>query len=193
MRWSFALLLVSAMRMQIRVKLGGYVELFYAYNLDRPENGVTNLRAFDDRHASFVLQNAVLEGTWTHGPVSGRSRCRPGRRRSLLRSRAAQPATGSTPARAPRRVSPHPGGLPRVGRAGEHRGRGRRVPVADRPETVAEHSVWNWSRGNLFFALPFYHTGVRLKHRSATGTGARSRWSRTAGTARSTTITCPRS
>jgi hypothetical protein len=29
---------------------------------------------------------------------------------------------------------------------------------------MAVHENWNWSRSNLFFGLPFYHTGVRLSY-----------------------------
>jgi hypothetical protein len=37
-----------------------YVETYYAYNFNRPSNGITNYRAFDNRHATFTLENAVL-------------------------------------------------------------------------------------------------------------------------------------
>ena len=29
------------------------------------------------------------------------------------------------------------------------------------PETMIAHENWNWSRSNLFFGLPFYHSGAR--------------------------------
>jgi hypothetical protein len=29
------------------------------------------------------------------------------------------------------------------------------------PEAMAVWDNWNWSNSNLFFGLPFYHTGVR--------------------------------
>jgi hypothetical protein len=32
------------------------------------------------------------------------------------------------------------------------------------PEAIAVRDNWNWSRSNLFFGLPFYHTGVRLQY-----------------------------
>ena len=143
---------------------GAYVELFYAWNFDEPDDGVTNLRAFDDRHASFVLQNAELEATWTHGAVSGRVALQAGEAPDgYYQAEPAQPATGSAPARGPdefRHIQEAyfawatpcqvelAGGL-------------FLSPIG--PETVAEHLVWNWSRSNLFFALPYYHTGVRAK------------------------------
>ncbi|TPW12583.1 MAG: hypothetical protein FD129_1446, partial [bacterium] len=33
------------------------------------------------------------------------------------------------------------------------------------PEGVTVRDNWNWSRSNLFFALPFYHAGLRVRHR----------------------------
>ncbi len=32
------------------------------------------------------------------------------------------------------------------------------------PEGMAVRDNWNWSRSNLFFGLPFYHTGVRASY-----------------------------
>jgi hypothetical protein len=32
------------------------------------------------------------------------------------------------------------------------------------PEGMAIKDQWNWSRSNLFFGLPFYHTGLRLSY-----------------------------
>src|SRR5947208_1433056 len=54
------------------VKPIGYVELYDQWNFGQPSNGVTNLRGFDDRHASLTLQNAVLGADWTKGPLHGR-------------------------------------------------------------------------------------------------------------------------
>jgi hypothetical protein len=32
------------------------------------------------------------------------------------------------------------------------------------PEGMAVRDNWNWSRSNLFFGLPFYHTGARITY-----------------------------
>src|SRR5215472_1116043 len=50
----------------------GYVEAYYAYNFNRPSNGITNFRGFDNRHNSFTLQNVALGANFTAGPVGGR-------------------------------------------------------------------------------------------------------------------------
>jgi hypothetical protein len=50
----------------------GYVEAYYAYNFNRPSNGITNFRDFDNRHNTFTLSNAVLGTSWEAGPISGK-------------------------------------------------------------------------------------------------------------------------
>jgi hypothetical protein len=146
------------------IKLGGYVEVYSAFNTNEPDNGVTNLRAFDDRNASFVLQNVMLEGTWTQGPVSGRLALQAGDAGDLYyQSEPVHPPVGSAPATGPEAFR-------HIQEAYFAWAAPDRIELAAGvflspigPETVAEHSVWNWSRSNLFFALPFYHTGVRFK------------------------------
>jgi hypothetical protein len=146
------------------IKLGGYVEVFDAYNFNRPANGVTNLRAFDDRHASITVQNAVLEGTWTHGPISGRIALQVGEAGDIYyEAEPVQPPTGSAPATGPVAWR-------NIQEAYLAYAAPDRIEVAAGlflspvgPETVAAHNVWNWSRSNLFFALPFYHVGFRVK------------------------------
>lgn len=145
-------------------KLGGYVEVYGAFNTNDPANGVTNLRAFDDRSASFVLQNVMLEGTWTQGAVSGRLALQAGDAGDLYyQAEPVHPPAGSAPATGPEAFR-------HIQEAYFAWAAPDRIELAAGvflspigPETVAEHAVWNWSRGNLFFALPFYHTGVRFK------------------------------
>src|SRR5207244_6181269 len=54
------------------IKLGAYLETYFQYNLRDPSNGVTAVRAFDARHDSLAIQNAVVDATWTQGALSGR-------------------------------------------------------------------------------------------------------------------------
>src|SRR5262245_43411714 len=53
-------------------KLAGYVEASYAYNFNRPSNGITNFRGFDNRHDTFTLGNVVLDGSFDHKSLVGR-------------------------------------------------------------------------------------------------------------------------
>lgn len=145
-----------------RVELDGYVEVYGQYNLGRPSNGITNLRGFDVRHASMALQNAVLAADWTKDSVSGRIAFQFGDAGNIYY--AAEPAIASSgtvtgsDAHAWRHVqearvawqTPWQGQLA----AGLFLS-----PIG--PESVAVRDSWSWSRSNLFFALPFYHLGVR--------------------------------
>jgi hypothetical protein len=146
-------------------KLGGYAEIYDQWNFDDPSNGVTNLRGFDDRHASFTVQNAVLDATWTKDTLSGRVALQVGDAPdTYYQSEPRIPAQGTQPASGPdawRHVqeawfawqSPYELELA----AGIFLS-----PIG--PEVVATKDNWNWSRSDLFFSLPFYHSGVRVKH-----------------------------
>ena len=169
MRWAACFLLLSRIAAadpaSDSIKLGGYLEMYDQWNFGDPSNGVTNLRGFDDRHASFALQNAVLEATWTKGAVSGRIALQVGDAADIYYS--GEPAivhAGSAPASGPaewRHVqeawaawqSPYELELA----AGLFLS-----PIG--PEVVPTKDDWNWSRSDLFFSLPFYHAGVRAKH-----------------------------
>ncbi len=145
----------------------GYVEGYYAYNFNRPSNGITNYRGFDNRHNTFSLTNAALGANWAAGPVGGR----------VVLQVGAQPSTSylSEPA------------LPGASEANASNGElwkyiqeafitykapvGRglllQLGICASPvgyEVLQVKDNWNWSRSNLFFGLPFYHTGLRATY-----------------------------
>lgn len=144
-----------------------YVEAYYAYNLNRPENGITAFRGFDNRHNTFSLSNAAFGAEGRAGPVEMR----------LVMQ------VGSTPS------SYYLAEGARAGGAGANAtgpelwkylqeanitatapvGRGLRLQLGLIPspigyEVFAVKDNWNWSRSNLFFGLPFYHTGLRITY-----------------------------
>jgi hypothetical protein len=151
----------------LKLTPSAYVEVYYAYNFGRPSNAITNYRGFDNRHATFSLSNAVLGGTAETGPVTTKV---------LLQ-------IGSTP-------STYYGSEPGLAGAGganatdaelwkylQEANIGWNAPVGrgllleaglvGSPigiESFAVKDNWNWSRSNLFFGLPFYHTGVRATY-----------------------------
>lgn len=144
-----------------------YVEAYYAYNFNRPSNGVTSYRAFDNRHDSFTLSNAAAGGSFESGPVGGR----------LVLQVGATPATyyASEPA-LPGAAGANASG-PDLWRYLQEAyvtykaplGRGLlfQLGLCASPigiETFPIKDDWNWSRSNLFFALPFYHTGLRATY-----------------------------
>jgi hypothetical protein len=143
----------------------GYVEGHYAYNFNRPSNGITNYRGFDNRHNTFTLANAALGANAEYGPVTTRI---------ILQ-------IGSTP-------STYYAGEPSLpGTAGANasnaelwkylqeaniawkavRGLTLRFGLFQSPigpESFAVKDNWNYSRSNLFFGFPFYHTGIRATY-----------------------------
>lgn len=151
----------------LRVVPYGYVEAAFAWNLNRPSNGITAYRGFDNRHATFLLQNAVLGANATSGPVSAR----------LALQVGAMPASyyGAEPDR------PGAGGVA-ASNAALWRylqeafvtyeapvGRGLRFQLGLYASPVGYESIpikdnWTWSHSNLFFGLPFYHTGLRVSY-----------------------------
>ncbi len=145
----------------------GYVEAYYAYNFNRPSNGITNYRGFDNRHNTFSLANAALGANLEAGPIGGRVTLQ----------------VGSTPSTY---YMSEPG-LPGAGGASASNtelwkylqeayvsykapiGRGLllQLGLCASPigyEVFAIKDNWNWSRSNLFFGFPYYHTGLRVTY-----------------------------
>ncbi len=130
--------------------LGAWVETYFQWNLRAPSNGVTALRAYDERADAFALQNAVLDATWKKGDLSGRVALQAGDAGNLdfageREFRNVQEAWAAWAA--PDRVELAAGLF--------------LSPVG--PESLSTRDQWNWSRSDLFMALPFYHLGVRVK------------------------------
>lgn len=143
-----------------------YVEAFLLWSFLEPSNGVVAYRGFDNRHATFTLSNAVLGARlayervyvkvalqWGHTPAS------------YYAGETSVPPIGGTG-----------GSDADLWRVLQEAYLGWDAPVLERGlrieaglflspigiEGMAAHDNWNFSRSNLFFGLPFYHTGVRL-------------------------------
>ncbi len=145
----------------------GYVEAYAAYNFNRPRNGITNYRGFDNRHATFSLSNAVLGANWRAGPVSGRLLLQIGSTPSTVY--LGEPARGGASG-----ANATSGELWKylqeafvAYRAPVFRGLLLQLGLFASPigfEAFAVKDNWNWSRSNPFFGLPFYHTGLRATY-----------------------------
>src|SRR5262249_18745753 len=145
-------------------KLAGYVEANYSYNFNRPDNGLTNFRGFDNRHNSFTLSNAVLDGTFASESPAGRLALQIGPAPSpySLAEPASRGAAGAaaTDASTWKYIQQaYAGWKAPIGRGLLLQGGIFLSPIGF--EGIAVKDNWNWSRSNLFFGLPFYHTGVR--------------------------------
>jgi len=145
--------------------IGGYVEAGYTYAIEKPGNGIINARGFDNRHNTFTLSNAVIEAGGKLGGLSAHVAFQVGRTPDTYYMHEPAVAGSATV----------PGSTPATWRFVQQAYGGYKFPVANglsleagiflSPiglETMAAKDDWNYSRSNLFFGLPFYHTGVRL-------------------------------
>jgi K+-transporting ATPase ATPase A chain len=144
--------------------LGGYVEAYYQWNFRRPAPGITHYRGFDNRHNSFTLSNVALDASWERERLLGRLALQVGHTPATYY--AAEPdrpgaeGTSRSDADLWRYVQQaYVGYKADVGEGLEVTGGLFLSPIG--PETIPVKDSWNWSRSNLFFGLPFYHTGVR--------------------------------
>ena len=148
-------------------QLGGYVEAFYQWNFRRPANGITNFRAFDNRHNSVTLSNVALDVQWDHAGLLGRATLQVGHTpATYYASEPSVPASAganATDAELWRYIQ--------QAYVGYRFGLERQLTVTAGvfmspigPESMAVWENWNWSSSNLFFGLPFYHTGVRATY-----------------------------
>lgn len=159
-----------------KLSASGYAETYFAWNFNNPENRVSNFRAFDNRHNTFVLSNAVvsLEGE-THG-LFARIALQAGLTGETYY--AAEPAFTSTDGAGPTGAE--------VFKHVQEAYAGATLPFAPRikvdagvflspigPESMAIKDTFLWSRSNLFYALPFYHTGARVAYQATPGTMVR--------------------
>lgn len=146
--------------------LGGYAETFWQWNFNRPDNGITNYRGFDNRHNAFTLANVAVDLQADAADVVARLTLQIGHTPSTYY--LSEPRSDGTAGANESDASLwkylqqawvgyrfHPWGRPLVLSAGLFLS-----PIG--PESMAVRENWTWSRSNLFFGLPFYHTGVRL-------------------------------
>ena len=98
---------------------------------------------------------------------SGGSRCRSATRRAPTTSPSPRSPGARGAAATERSVEVHPAGLRRLEGARRARALARRPAffvARSAIEGIAVKDNWNWSRSNLFFGLPFYHTGLRATY-----------------------------
>lgn len=147
--------------------LGGYTEAFYQWNFNDPSNGLTNDRGFDNRHNTFTLSNVALDAQWDREALIGRLTLQVGHTPSTYY--ASEPASPGASGVAPSGAELWK--YVQQAYAGYRFGLGGGLTVSAGlflspigPESIAVHDDWNWSRSDLFFGLPFYHTGVKATY-----------------------------
>lgn len=147
--------------------LSAYVEAFYQLNFNRPNNGITNYRGFDNRHNTFTLSNLALGVQWDVQRLIGRVTLQIGHTPSSYY--LSEPVS---PGDAGANASSHElWKYVQQAHAGYRFDVGSGLAVAagiflspTGPEALAIYDSWNWSRSNLFVGLPFYHTGVNASY-----------------------------
>jgi hypothetical protein len=150
-----------------KITPSGYIETYYAWNFNRPSNGITNWRAFDNRHNTFALSNAVFAVDGEADNLFGRIALQVGSTGETYYASEpffeASDGAGSSGAEVWKHVQEAYGGftLPFAPRVKVDAGLFL-SPIG--PESMAIKDTFLWSRSNLFFALPFYHTGARVAY-----------------------------
>lgn len=146
--------------------LNGYVETAYTYAFQNPSNGIIDYRGFDNRHNTFTIQNAVLDAAGKLGPLSARIAVQIGRTPDTYylsepysAGSAGTPGSSLTNWRYIQQVY-----------AGYKTNKVAKSLAIEMGiflspigyEQMAVKDDWNFSRSNLFYGLPFYHTGARI-------------------------------
>jgi len=149
-----------------KLTIGGYVEAFYSYNFNRPSNGITHYRTFDNRHNAITLQNLALDFGWDSKHALAKVVLQAGHAPNTYYgvSEPDMPGADGTV-----------GSNAELWRYVQQAYIGWHLPVKVPitleagvflsplgPEGLATHENWTWSHTPLFYALPFYHAGARL-------------------------------
>ena len=145
------------------ITIGGYVEMFYQINFGSPSNRITNLRGFDNRERTFTLSNVAIDAKGERGPLTAHVILQVGSTPSTYYlSEPTHPGTSSVNVSTTelwkyvqQATLAYTTSDKLVVDAGV-------FPSPVGPEVIPIKDNWNWSRSNLFFALPFYHTGIRV-------------------------------
>jgi hypothetical protein len=145
----------------------GYVEAYGAWNFNRPSNGITNFRGFDNRHSTFSLANVALGAQADVGPVGARLILQYGSTPSTYYlGEPSLPGAGGANA-SNSELWKYVQEANVTWKAPVGKGLALTLGLIPSPigyEVFAVKENWNWSRSNLFFGFPYYHTGLRASY-----------------------------
>lgn len=148
---------------ETKVTVGAYIETYYQLNFRWPSNRITNLRGFDNRDLTFTIENAALDVRGERGPLAARVILQIGATPSTYYlAEPVWPGSAGANASGPelwKYLQTATVGYTTDGKILIEAGL---FPSPIGPEVFAIKDNWNWSRSNLFFGLPFYHTGARV-------------------------------
>ncbi|MEO8701145.1 MAG: outer membrane beta-barrel protein [Kofleriaceae bacterium] len=144
------------------VTVGGYLETYYQLNLRVPSNQITSLRGYDNRDRTFTLANAAIDLKGERGPLTARLIFQVGATGSTYYL-GEPPLPGATGVNA---TNSELWKYIQTATLAYHAPADVLVeaglflsPIG--PEVIPIKDNWSYSRSNLFFGLPAYHTGAR--------------------------------
>ena len=148
---------------ELKLTIGGYVETYYQAHLQNPSNRITNLRGFDNRSRTFTLSNVALDVKAEKGPIATRIILQVGHTGATYY--LAEPASAGSSS-----VNASSAELWKYVQAATLTAQAPQDFVIEAGlfpspigiEVIPIKDNWNWSRSNLFFGLPFYHTGITV-------------------------------
>jgi hypothetical protein len=149
----------------LKVTVGGYIEVYYQGHIQNPSNQITNFRGFDNRSRTFTIDNVALDFKGEKGPIATH----------VIFQVGATPSTyylGEPNLQGTSSVNATNGELWKFLQAANLTAKlphdfvfeGGLFPSPIGIEVFPIKDDVNWSRSNLFFGLPFYHTGAMLSH-----------------------------
>lgn len=143
---------------------GAYVESYYQWNFNDPDNGITHFRGFDNRHNAFTISNVAVTATADIANVVGKLTLQVGSTPSTYYlaepSLPGATATNASDLELWKYIQEALAGY-RFGLLDGLLVQGGVFLSPIGPEGIAVKDNWTFSRSHLFFGLPFYHTGVR--------------------------------
>lgn len=147
------------------ITVGAYLEEYYQLHVQNPSNRITNLRGFDSRSRTFTLSNVAVSVKGEAGPITSLVVLQVGHTPSTYY--LGEPTSAGTGS-----VDTSSGELWKYVQTATVSAKAAHdflleaglFPSPIGPEVIPVKDNWNWSRSNLFFALPFYHTGARVSH-----------------------------
>lgn len=151
----------------VSATFGGYVEANYTYSFAQPSNGVVALRGFDNQHNTITLANVALFMRLDYDRVYANVGVQWGNTPTTYYlaepGRGAIGGTGPSDASTWRwlQVAYLGWSIPVEGMTLLVEGGLFLSPIGIEAMQVSQN--WNFSRSNLFFGCPFYHSGVRAQ------------------------------
>ena len=145
------------------ISVGGYLEAYYQLHLQNPSNRLTSLRGFDNRSRTFTLSNVAVSMSGVKGPLGARVVLQFGHTpATYYLAEPTSPGGGGANASSAELWRYLQAASVTAALPGDWTLEAGLFPSPIGPEVIPVKDNFNWSRSNLFFGLPFYHTGVTL-------------------------------